>query len=81
MCFWLVGAHLLWLLFACSILEMEILIFAICRSLQINTRETIFALTGGALTIMGLHMMVSVSAVDHVFDKAIDIYDRHAVSR
>ena len=69
------GARLLWILFAGYILEMEILIFAICRSLQINTSETIFALTGGALTIMGFHMMVSVSAVDHVFDKAIDMYD------
>ena len=69
------GARLLWLLFAGYILEMEILIFAICRSLQINTGETIFALTGGVLTIMGFHMMASVSTVDHVFDKAIDIYD------
>lgn len=69
------GARLLWILFACYTLEMEILIFAICRSLQINTGETIFALTGGVLTIMGFHMMASVSTVDHVFDKAIDIYD------
>jgi hypothetical protein len=69
------GARLLWLLFAGYILEMEILIFAICRSLQINTGETIFALTGGALTIMGFHIMASVSTVDHVFDKAIDMYD------
>lgn len=35
----------------------------------------IFSLTGGALTIVGFHMMASVSAVDHVFDKAIDMYD------
>lgn len=46
------GAHLLWLLFACFVLEMEILIFAICRSLQINTGETIFCLTGGMLVVM-----------------------------
>jgi len=74
-CFWLVGVRLLWILFAGYTIEMEILIFAICRSLQINTAETIFALTGGVLTIMGFHMMASVSAVNHVFDKAIDIYD------
>ena len=64
-CFWLAGARLLWLLFAGYTIDMEILIFAICRSLQINTGETIFTLTGGALTIMGFHMMASVSTVDH----------------
>ena len=69
------GARLFWTLFTGYILEIEILIFAICRSLQINTGETIFALTGGALIIMGFHMMASVSVVDHVFDKAIDMYD------
>ena len=69
------GARLLWILFAGYILEMEILIFAICRSLQINTGETIFALTGGMLVVMCFHMMASVSAVDHIFDKAINMYD------
>ena len=75
MCFWLVGVRLLWILFAGYTIEMEILIFAICRSLQINTGETLFALTGGVLTIMGFHMIASVSAVDRAFDKAIDMYD------
>ena len=69
------GARLLWILFAGYILEMEILIFAICRSLHSSTGEMIFCLTGGALTIMGFHMMASVSAVDRAFDKAIDMYD------
>ena len=68
------GVCLLWILFAGYILEMEILIFAICRSLHSSTGEMIFCLTVGALTIMGFHMMVSVSAADHVFDKT-DLYD------
>ena len=70
------GARLLWLLFAGYILEMEILIFAICRSLQINTGETIFALTGGILAVMGCHLVVSTSSyADRAFDTAVDTYD------
>lgn len=69
------GARLLWLLFAGYFLEMEILILTICRSLHSSTGEMIFALTGGVLTIMGFHMIASVSAVDRAFDKAIDMYD------